>query len=219
MSIQEPPNWVLGSDEAGTGAWAGPFYVCAVILPRGWKPGVKIGDSKKLTPAQRELAFGVLHQDPYIIHSIVICDAARIDRMGAGPAIIEAHTRAQNDCWLRAGSPENVERIVDGTLNIPGAQAIPRADASVPACSIASILAKVSRDREMVRLDALYPGYGFASGKGYGTKEHEEALDRLGPCAVHRHSYAPVAAAHARFLQRKWGPNILDLIDELSKEE
>lgn len=192
MALGEDQKFILASDEAGTGAWAGPFMVCAVLVPAGWCPSVKVDDSKKLSEAARERAFEALIRDPDVIHSLIIVGAETIEHDGMGPAILSAHRRAQENALLRAGNPANVRRIVDGNYIIPGAESMPKADAKILAASAASIIAKVSRDREMRRLDGLYPGYGFANNVGYGTKEHEAALAMHGPCSIHRVTFKPV---------------------------
>lgn len=186
-------EFVLASDEAGFGAWAGPLTVAAVLVPRTWTPTVKVRDSKTLSEAVREASFQGLLSDPSVIHVILSVDPEAIDTEGVYPALLRLHTEAQEQAFLAAGRPQNVERIVDGVIPVPLARSLPKADKTIPACSAASIFAKVTRDREMTRFDALHPGYGFAAHKGYGVAAHEAALRRFGPCAIHRRSYAPVA--------------------------
>lgn len=210
-------EWVLGSDEAGYGAYAGPLVVAAVCVRRAWQPTVKVRDSKKLTEAEREASFTGLLQDAQVVFSVVSVLPEAIDQQGLYRALLGAHTEAQANCFIAAGKPESVERIVDGVIPIELARSLPKADQLIPACSAASIIAKVTHDREMAKMAVLYPDYGFASSQGYGTKAHEEALDRLGPCAIHRRCFAPVARALDKFA-RKGAPDIFDLMDELSKE-
>jgi ribonuclease HII len=200
--VQEE-EWVLGSDEAGYGAYAGPLVVAAVCVRRAWRPTVKVGDSKKLTEAERETSFTGLIQDPQVVFSVVSVLPEAIDQQGLYRALLGAHTEAQANCFIAAGKPESVERIVDGVIPIDLARSLPKADQLIPACSAASIIAKVTHDREMVRLDPLHPGYGFAQHKGYGTRAHEDALDRLGVSSIHRKSFDPVARVIAR-AQADW---------------
>lgn len=187
---------LCGVDEAGRGPWAGPVCAGAVILP----PECSIeglADSKKLTAARREklaplirahaLAWGVGWASP-----------AEIDALNIRQATHLAMRRAISALGL---APRQL--LIDGN-DLPGdlpcpARAIVGGDGSEPAISAASIVAKTVRDGLMAQMDADYPGYGFASHKGYGTAAHGAALARLGPCAIHRMSFAPVArAASAR---------------------
>lgn len=191
----QPGMRLAGVDEAGRGPLAGPVVAAAVILdPRRPIPG--LDDSKKLSEKKRDalepliraqaLAFGIGHAEVEEIDSINILQATLL-AMRRAVAALEVAAEAV---------------VVDGNrltdFGLP-AEAVVGGDARVPAISAASILAKVSRDREMVALDACYPGYGFARHKGYGTAAHLAALARLGACAVHRKSFAPVAAQQALF--------------------
>ena len=183
-----PQALILGSDEVGFGAWAGPLVVAAVAVPRDWTdPRVK--DSKKLTERQREAAYGAF-KDSYP-SALVIVSAEVIDQKGVWEALREAHQDAirlvLDQCLVQPLI------VVDGNLDIPDAVALPKADQLVPAVSLASILAKVTRDKIMLDLDQKYPGYAFAKSKGYGTQAHQAGLERLGPCPEHRRSYEPVA--------------------------
>ncbi len=179
---------VAGADEAGAGPWAGPL-VAAAFLPR---PGARLAgvdDSKKLSPARRE----ELHErilEGALAYAIVEIPAARVDEIGPLRASIEAMREA-----VLALDPAPDYVLVDarslGVLPMPHESPI-HGDTLHLAIAAASILAKVHRDRLMEALDARHPGYGFAKHKGYGTAAHREALARLGPCAEHRRSYAPV---------------------------
>lgn len=182
---------VAGVDEAGRGPLAGPVVIAAVILDPAWAIA-GLADSKTLTPAQRERLF------PQILalslaHSIVVIDAAQIDSHN----ILQATLIGMRQALARL-SPLPQLALIDGNRlpkDLPcAARAVIGGDASEAAIGAASILAKVSRDRHMVALDRQHPGYGFAQHKGYPTPDHLAALQRLGPCAEHRRSFAPVRA-------------------------
>ena len=179
---------IAGADEVGRGALAGPVYAAAVILPR--YHGIKgMDDSKKLTPEAREelapkirrkaLAWAVASatlaeiEQLNILHAAMLAMRRAVEQLGVAPAGVRV------DGNYPPPMPCPVETIVGG-------------DGKVGTIMAASILAKVERDAEMRRLHERFPDYGFASNKGYGTPEHLEALQRLGPCAIHRRLFAPV---------------------------
>jgi ribonuclease HII len=181
-----------GVDEAGRGPWAGPVTAAAVILdPNRPIPGLT--DSKKLSEAARDrlapeirahaLAFAVAEASP-----------EEIDRLNIREATFLAMTRA---VAALARAPAQI--LIDGNAlpkNLPAqATAIIKGDLTEPAISAASILAKTHRDAQMKAFCAQHPGYGFSQHKGYGTAAHAEALVRLGPCLLHRMSFAPVRSA------------------------
>lgn len=180
---------VAGVDEAGRGPLAGPVVVAAVILNK--RRRIKgLDDSKKLSEAKREALFPLIVERA-LAYSVVVIDRDEIDRINIFQATMAGMTRA-----LLGLMPAATQALIDGNqlpkdLPCP-ARAIVDGDALEPAISAASILAKVSRDRLMVAMDAQYPGYGFAQHKGYSTPSHLDALRRLGPCAEHRRSFAPV---------------------------
>lgn len=183
-----------GVDEAGRGPLAGAVFAAAVILdPR--RPVAGLADSKLLDPARREALARIIRRDA-LAWAVASASVAEIDAMNILRASLAAMARAVEGLGLRPG-----DIVIDGlhlpTLSFP-CRALVKADRLVPAVSAASILAKTSRDDEMVSLDARYPGYGFARHKGYPTAQHLEALERLGPCEIHRRSFAPVRAALAR---------------------
>ncbi len=186
---------VCGIDEAGRGPLAGPVVAACVILPNPNEfDSQGINDSKKLTERQREAQFARLTADPLVTIGVGIVDAAQIDSEN----ILRATHSAMRLALARITSP--IERILVDGLPIKGLSAHPQeaivgGDARVASIAGASIIAKVTRDRMMKEYDALYPGYGFAGHKGYGSATHLEALRALGPCPIHRHSFAPVAAA------------------------
>jgi ribonuclease HII len=181
---------VAGVDEAGRGPLAGPVACAAVILrPRARLPG--LDDSKKLHAAAREELFSRI-QAQALAWCVVFVEVEEIDRLNIFHATMEGMRRA-----VAGLSPAPERVLVDGNVVPKGlpcaAEALVGGDARERAIMAASILAKVSRDRHMVALDALHPGYGFAAHKGYPTPEHLAALERLGPCAHHRRSFAPVS--------------------------
>jgi len=185
---------VLGVDEAGRGCLAGPVAAAAVILPRRLDAARGLTDSKLLSPRRREELL------PYIRRIAIALgvgwsDASEVDRIGILPATLHAMRRAVEQALCDYRGPTGVV-IVDGISAIPGI-AWPqktwiRGDRQSLACAAASIVAKVERDARMTALAAEYPGYGFEKHKGYGTREHLQALARLGPCAIHRRSFAPL---------------------------
>ena len=181
---------VAGVDEAGCGPLAGPVVAAAVVLePGGRWDG--LNDSKLMSAETRdELYARVLNEARAFAWAVM--GPRTIDRLNIRRARLEAMRRAV--ARLRV-TPSLV--LVDGNVDVPGLaqpqHAVVDGDARMLSIAAASVLAKVVRDRIMERLDRVWPGYGFARHKGYGTKEHLEALERLGPCALHRYSFTPVA--------------------------
>lgn len=180
---------VAGVDEAGRGPLAGPVAVAAVILDPA-RPIPGLGDSKALSEARREALAPLIRAQALAWH-LEWVSPAEIDRLNILQATLAGMARA-----LRALRPGPTSALVDGNrlprdLPCP-AQALVKGDAREPAIMAASILAKVARDAHMRALEQRFPGYGFAVHKGYPTPEHLEALRRLGPCAEHRRSFAPV---------------------------
>ncbi|MBN8713284.1 MAG: ribonuclease HII [Xanthomonadales bacterium] len=183
---------VAGVDEAGRGPLAGPLAVAAVILDQD-RPVDGLDDSKKLSPARREALYAHIVASARA-WSVVLVEVEEIDRINILQATLAGMSRA-----VRALGVAAEEAWIDGNqlprdLPCPG-HTIVGGDALEPAISAASIIAKVTRDRLMTALDAAWPGYGFALHKGYATRLHLEALGRLGPCPLHRQSFAPVRAA------------------------
>ncbi|MXN66077.1 ribonuclease HII [Stappia sp. GBMRC 2046] len=179
---------LAGVDEAGRGPWAGPVVTAAVILDYARLPA-GLNDSKKLTEARREALFEEICGTADV--SVAYASPARIDVMNIRGATLWAMTRAVAGLGLAPQACLIDGRDVPPSLALP-AQAVVRGDGRLLAVAAASIVAKVVRDRLMVRLDAHVPGYGFAGHKGYGTAEHAAALSRLGPCAHHRRSFRPI---------------------------
>ncbi|HAZ7573082.1 ribonuclease HII [Legionella sp. PATHC032] len=178
---------MAGVDEVGRGPLAGAVVTAAVILK---KPIDGLTDSKKLSPKQRNL-LAIRIKEEALAFAYGRAEVEEIDQLNIHHATLLAMRRAVEALPIQ---PDNV--VVDGAftpqLNIP-CKAIVQGDSLIPEISAASILAKVLRDEEMVALDKIYPGYGFAEHKGYATPVHKEALMRLGPCKIHRRSYSPVA--------------------------
>jgi len=181
---------LAGCDEVGRGPLAGDVVAAAVILAPD-NPMVGLDDSKKLTEKKRELLFDEIKLKAKS-WCIARASVAEIDKLNILQASLLAITRAVQGLHIQ---PEYV--LVDGN-KLPQwnytAEAVVKGDSRVAAISAASILAKVLRDREMVELDKQYPGYGLADHKGYPTKVHMDALDKLGITPIHRTSYAPVRA-------------------------
>lgn len=187
---------IVGLDEAGRGAWAGPVVAGAVILPiqddRLPQRLDGVHDSKQLTAPQRERACTRI-QRLARAWALGKADAEEIDRLGLLPATRLAMQRALEGLGFE---PDYL--LLDYLLlpeNPAPQTALPHGDARTLSIAAASILAKVHRDRIMLDLDQAFPGYGFARHKGYGTPDHRRALRELGPCPIHRYSYSPVAAA------------------------
>ena len=183
---------VAGVDEAGRGPLAGPVVAAAVILPAGFALD-GLTDSKKVPTARREKFFAVLTTDAGVAWSTGLATVEEIDHRNILRATHLAMARA-----LSALPAPPDHALVDGLpvrdLPVPHT-ALVDGDALSLSIAAASIVAKVTRDRLMVALDAEYPQYGFARHKGYGVPQHLAALRHHGPCPVHRRSFAPVAQA------------------------
>ncbi len=183
-------NGVLmaGVDEVGRGPLAGDVVAAAVILDPE-QPIDGLDDSKKLTEKKREALFPQI-QEKALSWSIARASVQEIDELNILHASMLAMKRAVESLIVQ---PEHV--LVDGN-RIPkwrySAEAVVKGDSRVKAIAAASILAKVTRDREMIELDQQYPGYGLAGHKGYPTKVHMAALQELGPTPIHRRSFGPV---------------------------
>ncbi len=184
---------IAGLDEAGRGAWAGPVVAGAVILPLDSPTLAQdlagIRDSKRLTPLQRDSLYGrIAHRATAL--GVGLVGSAWLDQSGVVPATRLAMTRALDNLAV----PADYLLIDFLSLSYQGLprKSIAGGDDISFSIAAASIVAKVLRDRMMVALDGVFPGYGFGQHKGYGTPQHREALRRLGPSPVHRFSYAPM---------------------------
>jgi ribonuclease HII len=183
VAERRPP--LAGADEAGRGALAGPLVAAAVVLGAGEISG--INDSKTLSPKVRESIFGEVLRRAEAV-SVVTFPAWWIDEFGVGRANKEALSRALALLESHAGCG-----LADGNLPLgPQIESLPRADSTSAAVAAASVVAKVLRDGAMRALAREHTGYGFERNCGYGTPEHRLALAQLGPCRVHRLSYAGV---------------------------
>lgn len=184
---------VCGVDEAGRGPWAGPVSAGAVILdPRNVPEG--LNDSKALSHKQRE-ALEIEIKTHAIAWAVGFASVAEIDALNILQATGLAMRRA-----VEALSTPAAFALVDGNyaFRLPcPVKTVVKGDALSCSIAAASILAKTARDRLMVELDGLYPGYGFSAHKGYHAQRHVEALRRLGPCPEHRRSWAPIKLAMA----------------------
>jgi len=193
----EIPFWqagmtlIAGLDEAGRGAWAGPVSAGAVILPPD--PAILedlhgVRDSKQMTPPERARWAKVIHEKA-AAWGVGMASSGEIDRLGIVPATRLAMQRALEQLQT---SPQAL--LLDA-LRLPGVEltqsAIFHGDALCLSIAAASVLAKTARDTLMMEMENLHPDYGFARHKGYGTALHRAALQRLGPCPIHRISFAP----------------------------
>ena len=188
--FKEGYNYICGIDEAGRGPLAGPVVVAAVIMPKdSMIEGVN--DSKKVSEKKREKLYELIIEEA-ISYSVGIVDQNEIDRINILNATKAGLTEAVRTLKVK---PELI--LVDALTNIDTCgvpyQSIIKGDAKSYSIAAASIIAKVTRDRIMRQWDEIYPQYGFAKHKGYGTKAHMEALRRHGPCPLHRRSFAPVS--------------------------
>ncbi|MBR2721863.1 MAG: ribonuclease HII [Clostridia bacterium] len=173
---------VCGVDEAGRGPLCGPVFAAACILPDGLVLE-GLNDSKKLTPKKRDLLFDLIQKEA-IAYSIAQASVEEINELNILEATLLAMRRAIDGLSVPAEFA-----LIDGNINrdfqIP-ARAVIGGDTKSPSIAAASILAKVARDRDCLELDRLYPQYGIAKHKGYGTKVHMEALKQYGPSPIHR---------------------------------
>ena len=177
---------IAGVDEVGRGPLAGPVVAAAVILPRDFDV-LGIDDSKKLSPKKREELFEVI-KEKALAWAVGWVGPERIDEINILEATKEAMTQAVQGLSLQ---PDHV--LIDGNFTVRALSlpqtAIVKGDANSTSIAAASILAKVTRDRYMEEMDAVYPGYAFASNKGYGTKAHYDGLKAQGPTPIHRKTF------------------------------
>ncbi|MDO5343611.1 MAG: ribonuclease HII [Candidatus Saccharibacteria bacterium] len=189
---------ILGIDEVGRGPWAGPLVMGAVLLGDVAIDG--LNDSKKLTAKKREVLDAIIREQASA-WALGWVSARELDEIGMSEALRLACRRAveQVQVTCRKKGVAFSEIIIDGTVNFLRDTALEgyvttmaKADGLIRSVSAASIIAKVARDTYMQERDAAYPGYGFASNMGYGTAAHRAGLERLGACAEHRLSFAPL---------------------------
>lgn len=184
---------LIGIDEAGRGPLAGPVVAAACyISPSCANSLCSINDSKKLSEKKREELFEILTHTDDILFGIGFASAKEIDRLN----ILQATFLAMRRAARKFINIPNAVALIDGPHPVQGLslrqQPIIDGDAKSLSIAAASIIAKVTRDRYMLLLDKLYPDYGFAGHKGYGTAKHMKALSDLGPCREHRRTFAPV---------------------------
>jgi len=190
---------VMGIDEAGRGPLVGGVYAAAVSVPLASAERLLVGewsginDSKKLTEKRRGELAEIIKATPDCTWAVASASAAEIDRLNILRATHLAMRRAADEVAAKLGC--EVKILVDGlpVASLPSSRNVIKGDAKSLLIAAASILAKTSRDADCLRLERLYPGYGFAKHKGYPTKAHVAALERLGPCPEHRRSFGPVA--------------------------
>jgi ribonuclease HII len=181
-------RFVAGIDEAGRGPLAGPVMAAAVILPAGLSI-IGVDDSKKLTPDKREKLFEIIMAQAISV-GVGVVSPFEIDRIN----ILQATRRAMLAA-VQQLSPQPDYLLIDGISTIDSAipqKTIKKGDSLSLSIAAASIIAKVTRDRLMIEMDATYPGYGFAGHKGYGSASHMEAIRKLGPSPIHRLTFGGV---------------------------
>jgi ribonuclease HII len=186
---------LAGLDEAGRGAWAGPLVAAAVVLPAGL-PDLpdrlrEVRDSKTMRPAERRHWSAVIHAQADEV-AIGVVSSLEVDQLGILTATRLAMTRALSTPGVH---PDHllIDYISLPDVDLPQV-ALPRGDARLLSIAAASVIAKTARDAMMIEFDRRYPGYGFEHHKGYGTPQHRRALQRLGPCPIHRLTFRPVAS-------------------------
>lgn len=178
-------SYICGIDEAGRGPLAGPVVAGAVVLTKG-KRILYVNDSKKLSEKKRDELFDII-KDEALTYAVGIISPERIDEINILQATYEAMRQAVNKLSVKP------DIFLNDAVTIPGIEGkqvpIIKGDAKSLTIASASILAKVTRDRIMVEYDSMYPEYGFAKHKGYGTKAHIEAIKEYGPCPIHRKTF------------------------------
>jgi ribonuclease HII len=192
--LRQTPKFLVGVDEVGRGPIAGPVAVCAFL----WKDRdvplpEKIKDSKKLSPQKREEWFSVIEEwesSGVVSFEVSFVDSNTIDEVGISPSISQALNKA---LYRLKVDPKNVMILLDGGLYAPDQysyqETIIKGDENESIIALASIVAKVTRDRYMEKISELYPVYGFDVHKGYGTKDHYMAIKKHGPSPLHRRSF------------------------------
>lgn len=180
-------NYICGIDEVGRGSWAGPLVVAGVILPKSFVIPENLADSKQVRPAMRVKLSDIIHKSAIAV-GIAQIEPRRIDKHGVGQATHEAFrkvvkllTPAPDFCLIDAFYIKHFLKSRQ--------RAIKNGDKICASIAAASIIAKVYRDDLMIKLDSIFPQYGFASHKGYGTKFHQEAIKKFGLSKIHRKSY------------------------------
>lgn len=196
-------KYLIGIDEVGRGPLAGSVAVCVVAVEKK-KSGkilkkfsladekIFLTDSKKLSEKARDRIFDIQKNIPEIISSVQYCSAKQIDKIGISNCIKKCIENGLSDLNKKGIHSGNAEVFLDGALRAPSSytqQTIIRGDASVPVISLASVIAKVSRDTKMKKLHKKFPQYNFAQNKGYGTKSHIQSIKKFGLSVEHRASF------------------------------
>ena len=180
-------DYIIGLDEAGRGPMAGELVVAGVIFPKGYYDE-RINDSKQLSSKKRDILYNLIIENA-LFYNIEIISVEDVDRLN----VYQASKKGMEKC-VEVLKQENMFALSDAMpINYQDHLAIIKGDAKSISIAAASILAKVTRDRLMVSHALQYPEYGFEKHKGYVTKAHKEALEKFGPCPIHRKSFAPVA--------------------------
>jgi ribonuclease HII len=187
-------KYIIGIDEVGRGALAGPVAVGAVLVPSNlsWMDFEGLKDSKKLSEKKREEWFEKVRTSDVLTFKVALVEAAFIDKEGIVPACLRAAIGAVDALSIDC---KDVEVLCDSGLSVPPKwtqKSIVRGDESEVAIALASIVAKVTRDRLMVELSQKYPKYKFERHKGYGTKLHMDAIRRFGVCDIHRKTFCKI---------------------------
>jgi len=190
-AIRKGYKHIAGIDEVGRGPLAGPVVAAAVVF-KGATCRLPLNDSKLLSSKKREIFASQIHSYPDVDIAIVFLDSLEVDKLN----ILRATHKAMKLALQKLSRPADFA-LVDG-LKVPNfpidSEFIVKGDSRSISIAAASIVAKVARDKLMQEYDVQYPGYGFAAHKGYGTKQHLQALQKLGACPIHRYSFAPVRA-------------------------
>ena len=181
----EDYGWICGIDEVGRGPLCGPVVAGAVILPKDCRI-LYLNDSKKLSEKKREELYDVIMEQAVAV-GIGMVSPERIDKINILQATYEAMRQAISNLKVKPAV------LLNDAVTIPGVDILQvpiiKGDAKSVSIAAASIIAKVTRDRMMIEYDRIYPGYDFASNKGYGTKVHMEAIRNIGPCEIHRRTF------------------------------
>lgn len=199
ISLYEKPLWdqgctnIAGADEAGRGPIAGPVVAACVIMPPD-RIIEGINDSKKLSEKRREALYEQITETAAAM-GVGICEADEVEALGILPATREALMRALTK--MGTGPDHLFTDYMELDVPYP-LTSMAKADQKIYTVAAASIVAKVTRDRMMREYDSVYPGYGFARHKGYGTPQHRRALEELGPCQIHRASFVRTFLARPR---------------------
>lgn len=183
---------VGGIDEVGYGAWAGPLVIAGVLLPEMWSSSL-CRDSKSINHQQRQKALSQLEGVATII--VMSAEATVVDSFGVTSVLNELNTRMIYELFRHGAAHVTLDGVAPAGANFMSGNVsyIPKADSSIQVVSAASIVAKEFRDDEMSTYDSIFPGYDFCNNKGYHSKNHVAGLKELGPCALHRFSYQPIA--------------------------